>query len=344
MNPQKTQFYFFFLLLLGVGVVALLLLFPYLQAITLGATLAIVFHPVYRKVRSIVGNKEGIAAFLLVLLSLFIVIVPLFFFGVQVFEEARDLYLRFRGSGFSDIPLRGLVEGFFERLPIPFEIDLDAQLGKLTEWIVGNFGTIFAGTLGVIAQFFLGLMVFYYLLKDGGKLKNWIVAMSPLPDKYDQDILSRMEGTVVSVIRGSVVVALIQGIFAGTGFFIFGVPHAALWGSITALAALIPAVGTALIIVPAAAFLFFSGGAGAALGLLVWGAVIVGLIDNFLAPRLIGGRAKVHPLLVLFSVLGGIGLFGPIGFLMGPLVMSFLLALLDIYVALLSRESDNKAA
>ena len=115
------------------------------------------------------------------------------------------------------------------------------------------------------------------------------------------------------------------------GFWIFGVPNAILWGSFAAIAALIPGIGTALVLTPAILFLFARGEIFSAIGLLAWGVGVVGLIDNFLGPRLMGRGIELHPLIILLSVLGGIGFFGPIGFLLGPLIVSLFFALLDIY-------------
>jgi predicted PurR-regulated permease PerM len=130
---------------------------------------------------------------------------------------------------------------------------------------------------------------------------------------------------------GTLFIALIQGLLAGVGFWIFGLPQPALWGTLTIITALVPVVGTALIWLPASIYLFSTGVTGMALGLFLWGAILVGSIDNFLRPKLIERYMKVHPFFILISVLGGLSLFGPLGFLLGPLVLSLILALLEIY-------------
>ena len=134
--------------------------------------------------------------------------------------------------------------------------------------------------------------------------------------------------------------ALIQGILTAVGFALFGVPNPTLWGSVAAIAALVPSVGTALVLFPAILFLYWSGAALSALGLLLWGATAVGLIDNFLGPKLAGRGMRLHPFLILLSILGGIALFGPIGFLLGPLVLSMLFVLLEIY-SVINKEHES---
>jgi predicted PurR-regulated permease PerM len=168
-------------------------------------------------------------------------------------------------------------------------------------------------------------------LKDGAKLRQFVISLSPLADSYDELVLSRLGRAVNSVLKGTLTIALIQGVVSALGYMLFGVPNPLLWGTVTAIAALVPGVGTALILTPIVLFLFLTGNVPGAIGLAVWGAFAVGLVDNFLSPHLIGGGSQLHPLLVLISVLGGIGLFGAVGIFLGPLCLSLFMALLSIY-------------
>ena len=178
---------------------------------------------------------------------------------------------------------------------------------------------------------FIFLVALYYLFKDGHKLKKAVVALSPLRDIYDETIFSKLALAINSVIRGSLTVALVQGILTAVGFAIFGVPNATLWGSVAAIAALIPGIGTALVLLPAIFYLFFNGETFFAVGLFLWGMTAVGLIDNFLGPKLVERGIRLHPFLILLSILGGISFFGPLGFLLGPLALSLFFVLLEIY-------------
>ena len=158
-----------------------------------------------------------------------------------------------------------------------------------------------------------------------------LIELSPLNDKEDEGVFDRLELAVNSVIKGNLVIALVQGVLTTIGFMLFGVPNAILWGTVAAVAALIPGIGTGLVFIPAVAFLFFTGANVPAFGLFIWGALGVGLIDNFLGPKLVGSGMKLHPLLVLLSVLGGLMYFSPAGVFLGPLSLSLLFALLSIY-------------
>jgi predicted PurR-regulated permease PerM len=175
------------------------------------------------------------------------------------------------------------------------------------------------------------LFALFYLLRDGGKLKQDLILLSPLADDYDIKIFLKLKQAIRSVVVGSLVVGLIQGILTGIGFFIFGVPNPALWGSFAVIAALIPGIGTSLVIVPGILYLFFISTHLHALGMLIWGILAVGFIDNFLGPMLVNRGVHVHPFLILLSVIGGLSFFGPIGFIAGPLLVALLVALLEIY-------------
>lgn len=212
---------------------------------------------------------------------------------------------------------------------IPEEISTYAQ--TILQWIIQHIGTAATGIATIFLKFLLFFIALYYLLRDGSRLRHYIVEISPLKDVYDERIFDKLGLAVNSVIKGNLTIALMQGIMTGVGFAIFGVPNAVLWGSVAAIGGLIPAIGTGIVFIPTVAFMVLSGNYGAAIGLTVWGFTAVGLIDNFLAPQLIGRGVNLHPLLILLSVLGGLALFGPIGIFLGPLSISLLFAFLSIY-------------
>lgn len=171
----------------------------------------------------------------------------------------------------------------------------------------------------------------FYFLKDGVHLRETIVTLSPLSDDTDKKILERLSVAINAILKGYLFIALVQGALMGLGLWLFGVPNPVLWGVLAGIASLIPTVGTALISVPAILFLFATGARGEAIGLMVWSGVLVASIDNLLTPIVVGKKMSIHPLLVLFSVLGGIVLIGPVGILIGPLTLSFIYTLMSIY-------------
>jgi predicted PurR-regulated permease PerM len=190
---------------------------------------------------------------------------------------------------------------------------------------------IFSTTLSALFSFVLLLLTIFYFLKDGKNWENMIIKFSPLSDTNDEKIINKLSQTINSVMKGTIFISLVQGILMAIGLSIFGVQHAAIWGVVAAITSLIPSIGTALVSVPAIIFLFLTGHIIPAIGLTVWSIIVVGTIDNFLTPYVIGNKINIPPFLILFSVLGGISLLGPIGVLIGPLTISLLYTLTEIY-------------
>lgn len=191
-----------------------------------------------------------------------------------------------------------------------------------------------------IVGIFIFLISLYFLFKDGHKLKKAVIALSPLQDIHDEAIFNKISLAINSVIKGNLAVALIQGTLTAIGFAIFGIPNATLWGSVATITALIPGIGTTLVLFPAILYLLLTEKMLFAIGLLLWGVLVVGLADNVLRPKLVEQGIRLHPFLILLSIFGGLSFFGPLGFLLGPLVLSLLFALLEIYFAI-SEEHDS---
>ncbi len=343
---EKLQIYFFSVLFLAVLFLSFQILLPFLVPLSIAATLAFLFHPLNERLVRFLGGFRGPASFITVILAVLIIIIPFVFIGTTIFREAVDFSTQLNSGGAERISasLSSMSVKISYYFP-GYSFNLPEYLHSGFSWLSQNIGIIFAGiakvTIGFLLDLFIFLMAFYFFLKDGQKLVRAIVALSPLPDKNDYEILAKLEGTVSSVVRGSLVVAVVQGILAWLGFTIFGVPNPALFGSFTAVAALIPGAGTAVVVIPAVIYLFVTGSTGQAIGLLVWGMTAIGLIDNILGPALMKRGIKVHPFLILLSVVGGLIFFGPIGFLLGPIVLSLLFAMIEIYSFLVNSEHKS---
>lgn len=339
MASQKLQFYFLLILLAAILIIAWQIFSPFFNSLVLAIVFATVFHPVHKKVLKLSYNRKVLASIVTSIAIVLVVLVPISFIGTQIFKESKDLYTSITTNGGVDtisktvqnlnLLLKNKIPGF----PgfVPEMINLDKYAEGLLRSLVQHLDTIFSSFAKIVTGVFLFLIALYYILKDSEKLKKSIVMLSPLPDKDDEMIFNKLSMAINSVIKGSLTVALLQGTISAIGFLLFGVPNAIFWGTVTVVSALIPGIGTALVLIPAILFLIFTGNVIPAIGLTIWGGVAVGLIDNFLGPKLVGKGMELHPLIVFISVLGGILFFGPLGFLLGPLTMSLLFALIDIY-------------
>ncbi|MCC6563894.1 AI-2E family transporter [Candidatus Uhrbacteria bacterium] len=340
MRTPRLQSAFLFIAL-GLSLVLAFTLFrPFLSVIVVSAMAAVVAYPLKERISGLFrGKGNGLSSFLTLLVVFVLILTPVAFIAYQVFTEALVMYADVSSNrdAYFDTLARVVLEPL-QRLVPGFVFDVDSALKQGLGIFTANFGRLFSGTVEVFADLVLFLIAFYYFLKDGPRFAHAFMALSPLHDKFDKDVFDRMSLAINSMVRGQLLVAMIQGLLTGLGFALFGIPSPALWGSLAAICALVPGVGTSLVIVPGILFLFATGQTFPGLGLLAWGGLAVGLIDNMLGPTLIGKGAKIHPLFVLFAVLGGLALYGPLGFLLGPLTVSFVFALLDIYRLLILRD------
>ncbi len=340
MNNEKLQPVFLISILVGSFLLAFLIFKPFLIALSLAAVFSVVLHPVYKRILLAMPGWQSAAAGVTMLVCLVCILVPLSFLILRIVGEAQQLYASM-ANGSGTLYLSTVVQSFqeFVRVHVPgmqsytASVPLSADVyarGALT-WIVQHLGDAFSSVTSVFLNTLVFLFALYYLLRDGRQLKRSIIELSPLRDTDDRLIFTRLELAVNSIIKGNLTIALIQGVQIAIGFTLFGVPNPILWGAVGSISALIPGIGTMLVLIPAIAFLFVTGSTVPSLGLLIWGLFAVGLIDNFLGPRLVGHGAQLHPLVVLLSVLGGVAFFGPVGVFFGPLCISLLFALLSIY-------------
>ncbi|KKR31724.1 MAG: hypothetical protein A2860_01145 [Candidatus Levybacteria bacterium RIFCSPHIGHO2_01_FULL_37_33] len=345
MKHSKTELYFLITLLSGIFILSFFIFKPFIFALILAIVFATVFDPIHKKALIITRERKGLAALLTTFFVLVVVVVPLIFLGIQVFQEATELYsFLIENSGEVDISSNAslAIQNLTSFSPARVNsLDVNLYLKQGLNWLLQHLGPLFAGFAKVIISIFIFLFALYYLFKDGHKLKKTVIALSPLQDIHDETIFNKIAIAINSVVRGNLTIAVIQGILTAVGFTIFGVPNPFLWGSVAAISALVPSIGTALVLLPAILFLYFSGETFSALGLFLWGMMAVGLIDNFLGPKLVERGMRLHPFLILLSIFGGISFFGPLGFLLGPLVLSLLFALLEIYSAI-SKEHEGR--
>lgn len=334
---EKTRLNFLLALLGFFLVLSLLVLRPFAYALILAAVFAVIFQPLYKKILVRVYRQKWLAAGLTIIILIIFILLPLTFLIFQIFQEAQGLYISLV-NGLGDRNWLDFWPDLDQKLRTSspllsnFSLDLDQYLENILKFIVQNLGTVFSNLAKILVSLFIFLITFFFLLKDGENLKQKIIHLSPLSKDDDEIIIKKIKLAINSIIKGSLFIAVLQGISSSIGFIIFGVPNPIIWGTTATVGALIPGVGTTIILTPAIIYLYLTGQTINALGLLIWGVLAVGLIDNFLGPRFISKGVGLHPLLVLLSVLGGLSLFGPAGFVLGPLIVTLSIVLLDIYI------------
>lgn len=337
---SKLQLGFLLTLLGGLLLLSFFILRPFLAPIALAAIFAVILYPLYEKIRK-AGWRKEFASFATVALSVLCILLPLGYLGLHISREALAT-ARSIAEGTSNqsliVTVIDTLGDAAEKISpgskeyfVNISSNIDVYIKQSLLWLVGHTGTAFSGLTALILYLFIFLVTLYYLLIDGVRLKNTAAKVSPLNDRDDNIVFERLTLAINSVVKGSLLIALAQGTLTAIGFTIFGIPNAILWGTVTVIAALVPSIGTSLVLLPGIIYLFITGHTLPGVGLVIWSIFAVGLIDNLLYPKLVGKNLQIHPLLVLLSVLGGLALFGPIGIFLGPITISFLFACVSIY-------------
>jgi len=330
MQTKIIERYFFFGILLATLIFTFFIFKPFWIVLVLGISFSVVLYPIFKWLRT-KKIPSSLSAFLTVLFFIIILCGPIFGIGLLVFNQSQHVYYLVVNNNNAG-PLINLVGNKINNiLPVNMSFDITQKASEFISFLTNNITKIFSTTLSALFSFGLMLMSIFYFLKDGEEWKKILIRLSPLSKNDDKKIITILSEAINGVIKGHLFIALAQGMLMGIGLALFGVPNPALWGVVAGIGSLIPFVGTAIVSVPSIIFLFFIGHNPQAIGLLVWSVVIVSMVDNFLSPVFISNKTKTPTFLILFSVLGGISLLGPVGILIGPLIISLLQALVSIY-------------
>lgn len=345
----RPSLYFFIGLLVLAFVLTYFIFKPFLGAIIIGIVLGVICRPIHDAVIRLFRNRKAtLSALVSVIIVAVVILTPLTILANSIFSELQGVYTKLSNgqeritflpqvsTAISSAASRlGLEASWIDR------IDLTSYVRQGLQWLLANVDGLLAGAAALFVDVFVMLVALFYVFKDGSNFGRTVIRLSPLDDQYDALILERLRQTIRSVVRGSLIIGVIQGCLTGIGFAIFGVPNPVLWGSVASIAALIPGVGTALVLFPGVLYLIISGSVGAAIGLAIWAVICVGMVDNILGPKLVEQGVHIHPFFILVSALGGLAYYGPIGFVLGPLTLALLFALLDIYKTIAAKERDS---
>ncbi len=336
-----------FVLLLVAAVTALFVAvaWPFLKPLLLGALLAGLFHPLYRWITRLLGGRQSLGAAVTLVVLLVLVLGPISaFFGIVVQQglTISDQAIPWLNRHLGAASMSNVHEWLVHRFPaladyMPSQEQLLQQVGTAAK-TAGAFLVSFASRMtAMTALFLLNLFVMLYAMffffKDGHKILERILYYLPLSDEDETLMLARFTSITRATVKGTLVIGIIQGALSGVAFWVAGIDGAALWGTVMTILSIIPGIGAPLVWVPAVILLFVNGQYLTATLLLVWCGAVVGTIDNFLRPVLVGRDAKMPDLLILIGTLGGLFLFGPIGFIVGPIICGLFLTVWDIYGA-----------
>ncbi len=301
---------------------------PFILTVFWGAVLAVIFFPVYRRIRLWVRGRDSLAGAITTLLVVLFVIVPFTLLTIALVNQAMSLYQNVQAG---DINTTVILDYVDERLPRVSEAlsdfgvstgDLRTRLNTaigqasqfLATWAIGFGGSI----VNIIIQFTLVIYLLYFFLVDGWNIQRTLVDTIPMGDRRERALFERFALVARATLKGTLIVAFVQGAIGGILFAVLGIPAALLWGVAMMLLALLPVGGSAIVWVPAAIIMFIQGNVASGIIIVVVGSLIIGLVDNLLRPLLVGRDTHMPDWVVLISTLGGIAMFGLTGFVIGP--------------------------
>jgi len=336
---------FVLILVLGITLLFLAVTWPFLKALLLGAMLAGLCSPMYRWLVKLFRGRRSLASIVTLAILLLLIVGPLSaFLGIVVKQalEVSDHAIPWMQQQFGSATSFDIHDWLVERFPvisdfIPSQGEILQTVGNAAKatggYLVSSASALTAGTAGVLLDLFVMIYAMFFFLKDGRQILEKIFYYMPLSHDDEVRMLHRFASVTKATIKGTLLIGLIQGSLAGIAFYFAGINGAAFWCTIMIILSIVPGIGAALVWVPAVIYLYAIGQPVPATLLAIWCAAVVGTVDNVLRPTLVGKDAEIPDLLILIGTLGGLFLFGPIGFIVGPIVCGLFLTAWDIYGA-----------
>lgn len=310
-----------------------LIIEPFIPPIAFALALAVATARPFAWLKRRVGHETGASA-LATLAVASLIIAPAGFLIAYIVQLAADFVVEVQKGG----GIIGIRESL-ERIPYigPLieeagaRFRLEEELAELGGAIASGGRQFLSGSIGVLTQLGITIFVLFFLYRDCEQALNALRKLLPLSNQEADRMFDRVGSTIAATVNGSLTVAAVQAVLAGIVYATLGVPAAVLWGAATFLCALVPVFGTFLIWGPISVYLALSGSVVKAAFLVGWGALVVGSVDNFLYPYLVGDKLRLHTLMTFFAILGGLGLFGPAGLILGPMALAIAIAVLDVW-------------
>jgi predicted PurR-regulated permease PerM len=342
-SPMVTKY---FLTLFVVSFLLLgYLLWPFFSILVVSLILVNIFKPVF----SLLNRKlsANMASFLTCLLIIILVFLPLIFFVGALSTEAIGLYKLGKAANFDvgqkvkELIHQNALFTQLQELLTGFGITLEPEgLNKaLSEFakmvalfLYGQATSWAANIMNFVISFFMMIIVIFFLLIDIDRLVHFVFRLSPLPEDQERQLIHKFQDIAGAILIGNGICGLIQGILGGLSFVFFGLPSPILWGGIMAILAFLPIFGIGLVLVPAAFILFLKGRMVAGIVMLIFYALLSFSVEYLLKPKMVGKQVKMHTLLVFLSILGGLSVFGVLGIIYGPLIVTAFLTLSEIYM------------
>ena len=328
------------MLVLFITALFIFMIRPFLMALLLAGIFSALAHPLFCRLTRVLGGRQNLASAITLLLIVMVILLPLTGLLGVVTAQAIKVGQSVTPWVQAQLASPDAISQWLSELPFydqvaPYRDTIIQKAGELvatmTRFLVNGVQAATMGTVNFIFMQFILLYAMFFFLVDGHKLLEKILYYIPMEDEDERRMLDRFTSVSRATLKGTAVIGVVQGGLAGIAFAVVGIPSAVFWGTVMAVLSIIPGIGTALVWGPAVVILAAKGHWGSALGLALFCGAVVGSIDNLLRPRLVGKDTEMHDLLILFSTLGGIALFGFIGFIIGPIIAALFVTIWEIY-------------
>ncbi len=333
----KMRSFFFLALIISLTIAMMYLVRPFFYPIFWAAVIAIMFYPHYLWLNNHL-RSASLSAGIMITVVVLTIFIPLALITTLLVNQSISLYDNLSQHNFvEDVQnwatylANTPAAPYLETLRTDWPKYISDLSGWLNQYVFAGLKSATQNSLNFFFLLFIMLYSLYYFFRDGDQMVLRLMHLSPLGDKYEKMLFERFTSTARATIKGTVLIGLVQGTLGGILFAVTGIPEAFLWGLIMAILSILPALGTALIWLPAGIIMLITGAFWQGITILLVGMFVISLIDNLLRPVLVGKDTEMHPLLVLFATLGGIALFGITGFVIGPVIASLYLAIMSIY-------------
>jgi len=337
---------FFGLVAVAVLYIAFVIIHPFIEAIILGAIIATLSFGIYRRVRTRMKGHSNRAAIVMVIGVTLLVVIPFTIIGILLVQQASAVFQNLQSVDTQAVVrsldltsrlmwIRRYVPAFDPAMLSPERLILPA-VRTIPEWVATHGAAVVGGIAGIVIELGLVLLSAYFFYVEGETILQELTVLSPLPQRYDREVGSMFKDVIDATFVGQISSTLAQGIATAIGLAITGIPGAIFWGAVVTVAGLLPMLGAAIVWIPAAVYLFIEASMGhrgywAPIFLTLWGLLVVQTIDHVIRPWVMRGKSQLPAIPLLFAVLGGLHAFGFVGLVIGPLVFSLLMTIVDIY-------------
>ena len=324
-------------LLIGIFVLTFFILKPIIISIIFGLLFAYIFSPVYKKINKRIKGR-GLAAFILMLGLTAIIAIPLIYIVPIIVTQTFDTYILLKGVDFTSF-----FSGFFEpEFARTIAINIDNFLGQIFSGLLNQFTNLLVNLPSLFLQFAVFLFTFFFAIKDSDKLSNYLCSLSPFSSETEKKLSKELRGITNAIVFGQVLIGIIQGLAVGIGLLLLGVPKAMILTFLAMIVSMVPVLGSWLVWFPVSILLMATGQTFAGIFLLIYGALFVSTIDNILRPYFLSRKSNLPIALGVIGTIGGLYFFGIAGLVLGPLIIAYVLIIIEFYRQGKLKELFNK--